>query len=295
MLTIINAMIDFECYLVSTDHLMDRLWFRDDEDFKVGMNYVALVSVALGIKVLAFILMSNHIHLILACNEQDALRFVTELKRRYSKYYQHKYAVGEFLRKNGVDICPVPLDGESLERAIAYVQMNCVAANICAHPSYYSWGTGGVFFRADDPREEPLNALSRRDQIRLLHSNDKTPAFLRITEKRYISPGSFVPVKYVEQLYRKPSRYNYFLQNSSKAKLRLQQSPAPAFRDQVILASVPDLCASLFRKNGKDDLSAEEMTELLKQLRYRFSADPTQLSRVVSKSYEEVARLLDTA
>lgn len=286
-------MNDFDCYLVSTDHLTDRLWFRDDEDFKVGMNYVALVSVALGIKVLAFILMSNHIHLVLACSERDALRFITELKRRYSKYYQHKYAIGEFLRKNGVDICPVPLDGESLERAIAYVQMNCVAANICAHASYYAWGTGGVFFRADAPEEKPLIALSRRDQIRLLHSNDQVPGFLRITSKGYISPGSFVPVKYVEQLYCRPSRYNYFLQTSSKAKTRLQQSPAPAFRDQVILGSVPDLCASLFRKNGKDELSSEETTELLKQLRYRFNADPAQLSRVVSIPYEEVARLLD--
>lgn len=286
-------MNDFDCYLVSTDHLTDRLWFRDDEDFKVGMNYVALVSVALGIKVLAFILMSNHIHLVLACSERDALRFITELKRRYSKYYQYKYAIGEFLRKNGVDICPVPLDGESLERAIAYVQMNCVAANICAHASYYAWGTGGVFFRVDAPEEKPLNSLSRRDQIRLLHSNDQVPGFLRITSKGYISPGSFVPVKYVEQLYCRPSRYYYFLQTSSKAKLRLQQSPAPAFRDQVILGSVPDLCASLFRKNGKDELSSEETTELLKQLRYRFNADPAQLSRVVSIPYEEVARLLD--
>ena len=288
-------MNDFDCYLVSTDHLTDRLWFRNDEDFKVGMNYVALVSVALGIKVLAFILMSNHIHLVLASSERDALRFITELKRRYSKYYQHKYAIGEFLRKNGVDICPVPPDGEFLERAIAYVQMNCVAANICAHASYYAWGTGGVFFRADVPEEKPLDSLSRRDQIRLLHSNEPVPGFLRITPKGYISPGSFVPVKYVEQLFCRPSRYNYFLQTSSKARIRLQQSPAPAFRDQLILESVPDLCASLFRKKGKEELSSEETTELLKQLRYRFSADPAQLSRVVSMPYEEVARLLDKA
>lgn len=143
-------MYKLDCFLVSTDHLTERLWFRDDEDFKVGMNYVALVSLALGIHVLAFILMSNHIHLVLACSEEEALRFITEYKRRYSKYYQKKYSVKEFLRRNGVDIRPVATEEESLERAVAYVQMNSVAANICSHPS--SRGSATLFSGSEHSR-----------------------------------------------------------------------------------------------------------------------------------------------
>ena len=33
--------IDMEYYLISTEHLTDSLWFRDEEDFKIGMNHVA--------------------------------------------------------------------------------------------------------------------------------------------------------------------------------------------------------------------------------------------------------------
>lgn len=61
--------------------------------------------------------MSNHVHFVLEGTEEDAR------------------CVREFLRGNGVDIRLLELEGESLERAIAYVQMNCVAANICMHPS----------------------------------------------------------------------------------------------------------------------------------------------------------------
>ena len=287
-------MYKLDCFLVSTDHLTERLWFRDDEDFKVGMNYVALVSLALGIHVLAFILMSNHIHLVLACSEEEALRFITEYKRRYSKYYQKKYSVKEFLRRNGVDIRPVATEEESLERAVAYVQMNSVAANICSHPSFYPWGTGGAFFRADAPKGTPLTSLSRREQIRILHSNDLIPDSLRLSEEGYIIPASFVAVKFVEQLFRQPSRYNFFLHNSSKARLRLQEGPLPSFRDQSILAAVPDLCVSLFRKRTLGELSSEQTGELLKQLRFRFSADAAQLSRVLSIPYEEVSRHLDS-
>ena len=29
-------------YLVTTEHLKKGLWFRDNEDYRVGMNYVAI-------------------------------------------------------------------------------------------------------------------------------------------------------------------------------------------------------------------------------------------------------------
>ena len=281
-------------YLVSTDHLSERLWFRDDEDFKVGMNYVAILAVSSNVRVLAFILMSNHVHFVLEGTLEDVSAFVTEFKRRYSKYYQRKYGIREFLRKNGVDITPVWLDGESMERAIAYVQMNCVAANICAHPSQYPWGTGSLFFNANKPAGTSLVSLSRRAQIRALKSNDRLPQSFSLTDAGYVDPASYVDYSFVEQLFRSPNRYNLKILNSSKAKIRLQESAMPAFRDQSILAATPDLVRSLFRKYSLQELSRDEKGALLKQLRFRFSADVAQLSRVLEIPYEEAARLLDS-
>ncbi len=286
-------MYKLDFFLVSTDHLPDTLWFRDDEDFKVGMNYVALVANATGVRVLAFILMSNHVHFILEGSRDAVLAFITEFKRRYSKYVQRKYATREFLRENGVDILPVGLEAESLERAIAYVQMNSVAANICAHAAQYPWGTGQVFFNQIPHTGLPLDGLSRRKQIQCLHSNEKPPAGLSLSAAGYIDPASFVNISFVENLFRTPARYNYFLSHSSKARVRLQESPIPSFRDQSILAVVPDLCHTLFRKNELKELSPEQTAELIKQLRYRFTADLAQLSRVLGFSYEDAARLLD--
>ena len=68
----------------------------------------------------------------------------------------------------------------------------------------------------------------------------------------------------------------------------------PAFRDQNILAAIPDLCNTLFRKRSFQELNQDEKKgEALRQLRFRFSADIAQLSRIVELSYEETARLLD--
>lgn len=286
-------MYKLECFLVSTGHLTDRLWFRDEEDFKVAMGYVALLAGLMGVSVLAFILMSNHVHFVLGCSQEEAWAFVTEFKRRYSKYYQRKYGVREFLRRNDVDIRSLEGD-EILERAIAYVQMNSVAAGICANAAYYPWGSGDCFFRADSPAGVLLKDLSRRKQTRMLHSKESPKGILRLSPKGYVDPSSFVSVRFVEQLFRTPARYNYFLLNSSKARLRLQESAVPSFRDQNILAAVQDLCLSLFRKRGLKYLTEEETGELLRQLRFRFSADVAQLSRVLEIPYDKAVQLLNS-
>ena len=122
-------------YFVTTDHLEDRLWFRDEEDFTVAMNYVAIAAFLSEVIILSFILMSNHVHFVLYCSHKRAVLFINKFKRLYAAYYQRKYGVCELLRRNGVDIREVKESDESLERAIAYVMMNCVAANICMEPS----------------------------------------------------------------------------------------------------------------------------------------------------------------
>ena len=86
--------------------------------------------------------MSNHVHFVLSCSKEEAKSFINRFKKMYSQRYWKKYGTNSLLRNNDVDIRELFWGDESLERGIAYVQMNCVAANICMHPSAYPWGTG---------------------------------------------------------------------------------------------------------------------------------------------------------
>ena len=147
-------------FLVTSDHFSDRLWFREMEDFRVAMNYVAVVSFTLGINVLSFILMSNHVHFVLEGTRNQAKLFADRFKMLYGKYYSRKYVSSEYLRRIGIDIREVRLEDESLKRAIAYVIMNSVAANICAYPNMYPWGTGDTFFNPNPPFATELGKLS---------------------------------------------------------------------------------------------------------------------------------------
>ena len=64
-------------FFITTKHLENSVWFREEEDYKVGMNKVALVSGRLGIKIISFILMSNHVHYLISCtNREEAKQFI---------------------------------------------------------------------------------------------------------------------------------------------------------------------------------------------------------------------------
>lgn len=281
--------------LISTAHLREGLWFKDDDDYRAGMNYVAIVSFLLGIPVLAFVLMSNHVHMVLACSEKEAMAFISAYKKLYSYYYRVKYNHKEFLRENGCDLRSLSRDDESLERAIAYVQMNPVAANICLNPTQYPWGTGTSFFDMRPEAGELLGEYSFRQQIRLFHSKVRLPQEYRL-ENGHIRPRSFVKTQWVEAIFRTPKRMHYFLVNSSKAKSRIENREPflPAFRDQSLAASMTDLCRSLFGQETMENLAREQQAEVIRQLRYRFGADIVQVSRVSGIPYETVCQFIDT-
>ncbi|MBR5106759.1 MAG: hypothetical protein IK098_01840 [Bacteroidales bacterium] len=284
-------------YLVTTEHLKEGLWFREESDFRAGMNFVAIQAYQSKVTVLAFILMSNHLHFVVQGRWLDVKAFIDGIKSRYSKYLNNKYGTSEFLRRNKVSIEEVPTLNEGLEKAIAYTQMNSVAANICSHPSQYPWGTGPVFFNATKCSGKPLGSLSKRARIRLLHCcKDDFPSDWLVSEEGYILPESYVAVGFVERCYHRASRMNYFLVNSSKAKRKIQHADDrhPAFRDQVILAALPDLYRSLFGKQNFEELTPEEQTESLRQIQRRFCSNVHQIARVTGLTYEAAARMMDS-
>ena len=282
-------------WLVTTEHLKEGLWFREDGDFKVGMNYVALSALFCAVMVIVFVLMSNHVHFVLYCTYEEAQRFIDKFKENCSRYLAKKYGIRELLRKNRVVIQRISPDDESFERAVACTHMNPPAANICLSPSDYPWGTGGSFFKGRSTKGVLLSSLSQRAVSKLLHTRQVLPSDWMISDDGYILPESYVPVSLVESIFRTPRRMYYFLQNSSKSKRKdeFKGNYLPAFRDQVLISAIPDICRTVYGRNAVSELEEGECAELVKQLRRRFSADYRQIARVTSIPENEVVRLLD--
>ena len=180
-----------EFWLVTTDHFSDKILFRDEEDFKVAMNYVAVVKYVTDVNILAFILMSNHVHFVLECMEKEAVDYINRFKGLYGKHFQRKY--------------PLKMEDESLHRAIAYVLMNSVSARLCVYSNEYRWGSGRAYYSSMVEEGVRLGSKSKRAQQRALHSWVPLNPEWILLKDGYISPSSYVSVSFVEALYRTPN------------------------------------------------------------------------------------------
>ena len=289
-----REIMNLEFYLITTEHLEDQVLFRDNEDFAVAMNIVAVLQYVLGIDVLAFILMSNHTHFVVQCNRAKAQLFIDRLKKQYSFYFQRKYGEPKLLKKTDEVFQQLDPYEESIERAIAYVHMNSVVANICARPEDYIWGSGNCFFKTAPVNGCPLKSFSQRKRFQMIRSRVDLPLNY-VVENGFIRPESYINVEFVQKKYGSPRRMNYFLCNSSKAKKKLETGDVnkPAFRDQIIKAAIPDLCRTLFETDSLTDLDSGQLQEMLRQLQYRFSSGIKQLARVTGMTVPKVLSYLD--
>ena len=292
-----NMSKKIKVWLVTSEHLENRLWFREEQDFIAGMNYVAVMVSEMNIAVLAFILMSNHVHFLLVCTREEAEQFISEYKRRYSGYLNRKHGTVNVLRRNKVDIKEIPDDPDSIAWAAAYIINNSVAANICGHPSQYPWGSGDVYFNKTFLDGILVSSLSKRKLRSYLQTKVTVPGEWKINTCGYIHPRNYINTQYMEETaFRSPNGMNYYISNSSKAKKRLEsgEDKLPSFRDQSIIAVLPDLYRSLFGKRFFNDLNYSEKVELMRQIRFRFSSNVHQIARVTGLKYEEAAEMLDS-
>jgi len=104
-----------------------------------------------GLKILAYCLMPNHIHLIAVPGEEDSL--AVALRRahgRYAQYFNARKLRSGHLWQNRFYSCP--MDEPHLWTAIRYVEMNPVRAGLAARPEEYGWSSAAAHIEGSDSR-----------------------------------------------------------------------------------------------------------------------------------------------
>ena len=136
---------------VYTKGLEDKQIFRNREDFIAGMNLLAVVcSTFPQLKLLAFVLMSNHVHFVLYGTEKQAKKFIDMYKNLVSRYVRTHYGEVKYLRHLLTTVSEVTLENEGLKRLIAYVLNNPVKAGINCVATGYEWSSARCYFNQID-------------------------------------------------------------------------------------------------------------------------------------------------
>ena len=98
------------------------------------------------VKVLAYCLMPNHSHLVLTPAAADGLhKAIGEAHRRYTRQVNFSHGWRGYLWQGR--FASFPMDEFHLYRAVRYVELNPVVANLCSRPEQWPWSSAKAHLR----------------------------------------------------------------------------------------------------------------------------------------------------
>ena len=257
-------------YHISTDGTSAKIIFRNDMDYIKGMNYIPVCMSGLnGISMYCFCLMSNHVHFIVRGSYEECAAFIKKYKRRVSYQLSSAFDADASIKEIG--------NPDYLERAIAYVLRNPVAARLPVTPLGYRWSSAGLYFRQTappPPGTRRLSSLSTRELRNRLNTHITLSGYMNIGADGMIIPDGYVDIQSVERLFRTPSHFMFMLSKNEDLEMELTSDilRKTRYADNELFSSMLSLIKIDFEKTGLDELPIEQKLQLAAKLKAFFSS-----------------------
>ncbi len=124
--------------------------FYSPEDYQLYLDWLAEYSRQYDCLVHAFVLMTNHVHLLLTPKNKDGIgRLMKRLGQRYVQYINRTYGRSGTLWEGRFRSCLTQEENYVLG-CYRYIELNPVRAGIVQHPAEYRWSS----YRANGQGEE---------------------------------------------------------------------------------------------------------------------------------------------
>jgi len=133
--------------------------FFADEDCAAYLGWLGQYAASLGCSVHAYVLMGNHVHLLLTSSRAGGVaRLMGALGERYAHHISEARHRDDALWEDRFEAYPVHV-GRYLLSCMRYIELNPVRARVVAFPGEYRWSSFGA------------NALGWNDALLTPHSH----------------------------------------------------------------------------------------------------------------------------
>lgn len=144
-------------HVVQRGHDRERCFFVE-QDFEVYREWLREEAYVAGCSVHAYVLMSNHVHLLVSVEDAQLLaEMMKAVAQKYAQYFNHRHRATGSVWDGRYKSCLVQTEGYLLT-CQRYIEMNPVRAGMVRFPGNYKWSS----YRA--------NAEGRRDVLVTPHS-----------------------------------------------------------------------------------------------------------------------------
>jgi REP element-mobilizing transposase RayT len=160
----------------------------DDEDREWFLRCVVTVKRLSGCRVLAYCLMTNHIHLVIRTGEENVGQVMKRIGVRYASWHNRKYGRVGHLFQDRFKSRPVD-DDTYLITLLRYVWNNPVEAGIVRYAHQYKWSSVRLLGRPDEVIDEAeLLTLVPSDTLAQLASGPPPDGWVPMWSPRTRTP-----------------------------------------------------------------------------------------------------------
>lgn len=258
--------------------------FCTPEDFKTGIFILALSAcICPEVRLIAFELMGNHIHLILSGAQEKCLELFAIFRKRMRMTYARQGIVIDWDNFQA-DILPIE-SLESLRNEIIYTHRNAYVANGNYNPFSYPWGSGCAYFNhwLGMIHTSDFSQMSLRAKRDMTHCRDIIP----FNNLQFVGDIVYIPsfcnVKLGESMFVDSRSYFNMLTRKSEA----YSSIAARLKDNVYLTDdemflvASSFCKENFRIGTLAQLSPEQKIATARELHFKYNATNQQIRRLL--------------
>lgn len=255
--------------------------FLTVEDYKAAMSILAFsVKMFTGVRVYAFQLMSNHIHLVIGGDEDEIQEMFAFFVGRLDKYFEHVVDLSRFVLK----LFPVG-DLSYFRNAIAYVNRNGFVVNNEVTPFSYPWGSSRYFFHPMSIRYDELAGKPIGVEVLRALMHTRKCDYLKNTRMvdGYVSPLEFCDVNAAQTVFRDAKHYFYAVSRKVETYAEVARSIGESvfYNDSDLYNAAVKLAKDHYGSFDLRTLPAEAKIDIARRLHYDYYAGDKQLQRLL--------------
>ena len=160
--------------------------FIEEKDYRRYLDWLQEYAAKAGCRVHAYVLMTNHVHLLLSPGRAEAPgELMKALGQRYVQYFNRKYQRSGTLWDGRYRSCLVQ-EADYLLACQRYIELNPVRAAMVKHPAEYRWSS----YRANAQGEECSLLTPHEIYLRLGAEPGQRRAAYREIFRYELEPGA---------------------------------------------------------------------------------------------------------
>lgn len=261
------------------------LLFVNDSDFKFAMNAVAqAASMYPKITILAFEIMGNHFHFVIAAEQDDIDIFWRYLSKKLSRRYRN-------LKLTSLSIKRID-NLNSLRNNIVYTNRNGYVADSSYTPFSYPWGTGRYYF-LDFPSGTSLSQITIDNRRLLFKCRTPELPLEWITINDFVAPYSYCAINLGMSMFRDAHHYfNMVSKNvESYSGIAIELDDGEFLTDNELYSQLCKLLRTTYGVTSPKELTKQQKYDIAKKLHFDFRSSNGQIRRVLGITQYEIDTL----